>query len=76
LKTGKIAGCFHNFGKVFRDRLRLKINLRIDTKFSEQPFITKLVIPSSPTDLVGSGRCIALRTSESEAGTVDKTSID
>jgi hypothetical protein len=60
LKTEELTACSHNFGKVFWDRLRLKINLRIGTRISEQPFIMKLGIPSSPIDLVGLNRFIAL----------------
>jgi hypothetical protein len=56
--------------------LRLKINLRIGTKISEQPFKTKLGIPSSPTDLVGRSRFVALPTSEFAIGAKDKTAVD
>jgi hypothetical protein len=54
----------------------LKISLRTGTKISEQFFITKLGMPSSPTDFHGHSRFMAFRTSEFEVGAKDKTLID
>jgi hypothetical protein len=76
LKRETIAVCFHKLGKVFWDGLRLKINLRAGTKMSEHLFITKLVIPSSPTNLVGRSRFIPLWTSEFETRAEDNSSAD
>jgi hypothetical protein len=46
------------------------------TKISEQPFITKLGMSSSPTDLDGLRRLRALQMSSSEIGANDKNSED
>ena len=68
-----MAACFQRVGKIRCDKLRLKINLRIDNKLSEQPFIINAGMPSNPTDFDGRRRLLALRTSESET---DATSTE
>jgi hypothetical protein len=70
-----MRACFHNFGKVFWDRLRLKMNLRTGIRILEKPFIMKLGIPSSPTDFVGLNRFTALWTSEVETQAEGKISV-
>jgi hypothetical protein len=41
-------------------KAKIKNRLKTGTKISEQPFITKLVIPLGPTDLFGRSCFIAL----------------
>jgi hypothetical protein len=67
-----MTACFHSVGKYCWDRLRLKICLRTGTKISEQPLITKLGIPSSPTALEGLRSLRALQISNSEMGAKGK----
>lgn len=42
--NGMTTECFHKFGKIYWDKIRLKINSRTGTDISEQPFMTKLGI--------------------------------
>jgi hypothetical protein len=63
---GTTAACFRGVGKIRSDKLRLKINLGIGIKLSEQPFIVNAGMPSNSTDFDGARRLIALRRSESE----------
>jgi hypothetical protein len=76
LKTGTMATCFHLVGKYCWDRLRLKICFKTGMKISEQPLITKLGIPSSPTALEGLRRLRALQISNSEMEANDRNSED
>jgi hypothetical protein len=46
LNTGTTAVCFHNDGNVTLVKLRLKIKVNKGVKISEQPLISKDVIPS------------------------------
>jgi hypothetical protein len=66
LKTGIIAVCLHKVGKQCSDKLKLKICLRIGTNMSVQPLMTNPGMSTSPADLVGLRRLMALRASESE----------
>jgi hypothetical protein len=68
VSIGTIAACFHKLRKVLR---QAKIKSKLDTlhKVSEQPFITKPGIPSSPTDFAGGSHFVVLRTSEFQIGT-------
>jgi hypothetical protein len=76
LNTGTTADSFHAAGKYCCVRLKLKICLRIGLKISEQPFMIKPGISSSPTDLKGFSLLMALQTSASEIGARDTDSKD
>jgi hypothetical protein len=53
LNTGTTANSFHAAGKYCCVRFKLKICLRIGIKITEQPFMIKPGISSSPTDWEG-----------------------
>jgi hypothetical protein len=53
VEMGTMAACFHIVGKIFCDKMRLKINLRTGIKILKQSFIINTGMPSSPTDFDG-----------------------
>jgi hypothetical protein len=76
LRTGAIAACFHRMGKYFCDKLRLKKSLRICTNISVQPLIMNPGMSSTPRDLDGRRRLMALIISDSETDAKGKNSED
>jgi hypothetical protein len=73
--TETIVPYFRKLGKLFWERLRLKINLRTCTQFSDQPFVAKFSTLSRPTDSDGRIRFRAIWTSKFEIGATDKISV-
>jgi hypothetical protein len=63
-------------GKYCCDKLRLKICLRIGTHISEQPLIINPGMSSTPADLDGLSRLMALTMSGSETDAKCKNSED
>jgi hypothetical protein len=64
LCTGTTTACFHRAGKICCDKLKLKICFKTGTKMSVHPLIINPGMSSTPTDLDGLRRLMALETSE------------
>jgi hypothetical protein len=67
---------FHCVGKCSCVKLISKIYLSSGANIVEQPFVIKLGIRSSPTDLEGRRHVMAFKTSNSEMGENCEISLD